>query len=171
MKAQMRVRLVESDGEKFFGEGPYRLLRGVERLGSLRAAAMEQGMAYSKANRILCGAERALGGPLTERRVGGPDGGGSALTPLARELMARYEAFRADCAAAVEASFERRFRGFPRPALGCVVLAAGRSSRFGANKLLAELGGAPVLSHTLAALPGRCAGRWACRCGSTPAAR
>ena len=118
MKPEFRVRLLSEDGEKIFGEGPYRLLRGVERLGSLRAAAMEQGMAYSKASRIIGRAEELLGAPLTEKRIGGSDGGGSALTPVARELMARYEAFRGDCAAAVEASFAGGFADFLRPALG-----------------------------------------------------
>ena len=156
MKPEFRVRLLSEDGEKIFGEGPYRLLRGVERLGSLRAAAMEQGMAYSKASRIIGRAEELLGAPLTEKRIGGSDGGGSALTPVARELMARYEAFRGDCAAAVEASFAERFADFLRPALGCVVLAAGRARRFGGRKLLADLDGAPVLTRTLDALPRDC---------------
>ena len=156
MRCEFRARLVDDAGEKFFGEGPYRLLAGVERLGSLRAAAAELGMAYSKASRVMARAERELGAALTERRVGGADGGGSALTPLARELMCRYEAFREDCARAARASFTRRFAGFPRPALGCVVLAAGRASRFGGNKLLVALGGEPVLARTLGALPREC---------------
>ena len=156
MRPELRVRLLSGDGEKCFGEGPYRLLRGVERLGSLRAAAMELGMAYSKASSILGRAERLLGMALTEKRVGGPDGGGSMLTPAARDLMARYKAFRADCETAAEESFARRFGDFLRPRLGCAVLAAGKSSRFGANKLLAELNGKPVLAHTLDALPGEC---------------
>lgn len=37
--------------------------------------------------------------------------------------------------------------------VGCVVLAAGKSTRFGANKLLAALGGVPLLARTLQAIP------------------
>jgi len=37
--------------------------------------------------------------------------------------------------------------------IGCVVMAAGKSSRFGSNKLLAQLGGKPVLNHVLDSLP------------------
>lgn len=37
---------------------------------------------------------------------------------------------------------------------GCVVLAAGRSVRFGESKLVKELCGVPVLQRTLSALPG-----------------
>ena len=156
MRPEFRVTICSDEGEKIFGEGPYRLLLGVDRLGSLNAAAKELGMAWSKANRIMSRAENLLGVALTQKRVGGAGGGGSMLTPAARELITRYEAFRADCAAAVEASFARHFGDFPRPVLGCVVLAAGKSRRFGGNKLLAELGGKAVLSRTLAALPREC---------------
>lgn len=38
-------------------------------------------------------------------------------------------------------------------AIGCVVLASGESVRFGANKLLTEFGGKPMLAHLFAALP------------------
>ena len=37
--------------------------------------------------------------------------------------------------------------------IGCVVMAAGRGRRFGGNKLLAPLAGAPLLAHALGALP------------------
>ena len=37
--------------------------------------------------------------------------------------------------------------------IGCVVMAAGRSTRFGKNKLFAPLAGKPLLSHVLEALP------------------
>ncbi len=37
--------------------------------------------------------------------------------------------------------------------LGCVVLAAGNSSRFGENKLLADAGGVPMVERALQAVP------------------
>ena len=77
MKAVTRILFLDEAGDKFFGEGPCRLLRGVEETGSLRAASLSMGMAYTKALKILKNAERALGFPLTERTAGGRDGGGS----------------------------------------------------------------------------------------------
>ena len=83
--------------EKFFGEGPCRLLKGIERTGSLRAAAMEMDMSYSKASSILSRAEKALKFPLTEKQIGGKGGGGSQLTPEEKDYLKRYEKYREAC--------------------------------------------------------------------------
>ena len=40
--------------------------------------------------------------------------------------------------------------------IACIVLAAGKSTRFGANKLLAPLVDRPLLVHTLDAIPRSC---------------
>ena len=50
MKAATKIIFFTDTGEKFFGEGPYRLLMAVEETGSLRAAALSMEMAYSKAS-------------------------------------------------------------------------------------------------------------------------
>ena len=73
MKPVTKITLTDDNGIKFFGEGPCRLLRCVEKSGSLRAAAMEMEMAYSKASKILKQAEQALGYSLTTRSTGGKE--------------------------------------------------------------------------------------------------
>ena len=100
MEAKTKIIFLDENGDKFFGEGPYQLLLGVERTGSLRCAAMEMGMAYSKAMKLVRHAEAALGFPLTQRTVGGASGGGSCLTPRGKEWMSRYAAYRDACAPA-----------------------------------------------------------------------
>ena len=97
MKSITRITLVDEDGQKFFGEGPARLLHAVEEQGSLRAAAASMGMAYTKALKILKNAEKALGVPLTIRVTGGRDGGGSSLTSEGKEWLKRYESYRDAC--------------------------------------------------------------------------
>ena len=67
MFVQTKITFVADDGEKFFGEGPYRLLRGVEKTGSLHQAAQQMEMSYSKAIKILKRAEEIIGCPLTDR--------------------------------------------------------------------------------------------------------
>lgn len=98
-----------------FGDGPARLLTGVEHSGSLRKAALELGMSYNKAWRILRAAEERLGFPLLDRNVGGSLGGGSHLTPEARDLVARYKAVSAEAEEALEAVFQKHFADWESP--------------------------------------------------------
>lgn len=97
MKAVTRIVFLNDDGEKFFGEGPARLLRAVVNTGSLRAAAISMEMAYTKALTIIRNAENALGYPLVIRTTGGKSGGGSQLTEEGKEWLERYEAYRDAC--------------------------------------------------------------------------
>lgn len=106
----MALRLTKN-GIKCFGPGLVELLNGVERTGSLRSAAGEMGMAYSKAWRIMGDAEAALGYTLLEKRTGGVHGGGAALTDSARMLIAAYCGFRADMDRAAEAALNKHFGG------------------------------------------------------------
>lgn len=99
-----------------FGDGPARLLSGVEHAGSLRKAALELGMSYNKAWRILHAAEERLGFALLDRSVGGSLGGGSRLTLEARDLVSRYEASTAEVEEALEAIFQRHFADWKSPA-------------------------------------------------------
>ena len=109
MKAVTRITFFDDNGEKFFGEGPARLLHAVERHGSLRAAAKSMDMAYTKALRMISNAEAALGYPLTRRATGGRDGGGSVLTDEGEEWLTRYEQYRDACIRANSALYEAFF--------------------------------------------------------------
>ena len=97
MKAITRIQFLDDQDQKFFGEGPCRLLRGVAETGSLRASSMRMGMAYTKALKLIKNAENALGYPLTMRTSGGRDGGGSRLTPEGEEWLRKYETYRDAC--------------------------------------------------------------------------
>lgn len=107
-----RTFLCDENNQRFFGAGPCRLLRGVERTGSLNAAASEMKMAYTKALAMVRAMEKALGTPVICRTIGGKGGGGSQLTPQAKELIERYERYEAACAEANRAIFETCFCGF-----------------------------------------------------------
>lgn len=88
---KLSVRLFTED--KCFGPGLATLLALVRERRSLRAAAAEMGMAYSKAWRILRDCETALGFPLLDSTTGGKNGGGAVLTPKGERLLADYEDF------------------------------------------------------------------------------
>ena len=149
MKSVTKILLTDDNGIKFFGEGPLRLLRSVERTGSLRAAALEMEMAYSKATKLLKQAEANLGFPLTTRSAGGKDGGGSVLTPEGKRWLQQYEAYREACVKANQALYRQFF-----PKLGCVIMASGLGKRFGSNKLMADFHGVPLIQRALDATEG-----------------
>ena len=111
MKAVTRIVFLDDNGDKFFGEGPARLLRGIEEKGSLRAAALSMEMAYTKALTIIKRAEAALGFPLVIRTTGGRSGGGSRLTEEGKEWLERYEAYRDAC---VQANGKLYLEFFPQ---------------------------------------------------------
>ena len=91
MKPALRVMLCDDAGERFFGEGPCRLLHLIEETGSLRSAAAQMGLSYSKALRLVQHAEKELGFALTCKTIG------STLTAEARQFLERYEAYRDAC--------------------------------------------------------------------------
>ena len=111
MKPSVKVYLLDEEQQRFFGDGPCRLLRLVEETGSLRSATTSMGMAYSKAIHLLSQAEQALGYPLTTRSIGGKAGGGSQLTPQGKELLDKYETYRELCAQANRDIFRQVFGG------------------------------------------------------------
>ena len=82
MKPALRVMLCDDAGERFFGEGPCRLLHLIEETGSLRSAAAQMGLSYSKALRLVQHAEKELGFALTCKTIGGR--GGTYAIPLPR---------------------------------------------------------------------------------------
>jgi molybdate transport system regulatory protein len=100
---------LENDRGRAFGEGPYRLLKGIEMTGSLWDAAVGMGMAYSKARRVMECCERTLGFALTRRKKGGASGGGSEVTAQAVELTRAYESLRTEIEDVIGEAYKRHF--------------------------------------------------------------
>ena len=149
MRSVTKIQITDDNGIKFFGEGPCRLLRCVEKTGSLRAAAMEMEMAYSKACKLLKQAEANLGFSLTTRAAGGKGGGGSVLTPEGKRWLKQYEDYRDACVRANQILYRQFFSK-----TGCVIMASGLGKRFGGNKLMAEFHGKPMIRQALDATEG-----------------
>ena len=116
MHGQIKLYLCDEEGQRFFGEGPYQLLRRIEQCGSLRSAAQEMNMAYTKAFRLIRRAEAELGFARTEKTIGGTGGGGSRLTAEAKDLMKRYEQYKSACARAAAEYYAAIFPEFGKTA-------------------------------------------------------
>ena len=91
LRAVVSARLFTD--RKCFGPGIAELLRRVDELHSLRAAAQAMEMAYSKAWTIMKNAEAGLGVKLLDSSTGGKNGGGAALTEDARRILDAYERY------------------------------------------------------------------------------
>ncbi len=107
MKIRYKVWLDQNG--KAFGNGPFELLKRVEKSGSLRKAAGQMNMSYSKAWRLIHLLEGRLGFPLLNKKVGGFYGGGSLLTPEAKDLMGHYEKFQKEVKEALNQIFKKHF--------------------------------------------------------------
>ena len=95
MDRDLRVVLsarVFSD-QKCFGPGVSQLLKRVDELHSLRAAALSMSMAYSKAWTVIRNAEDGLGFKLLDSTTGGKHGGGATLTPEGEKLLDAYDSY------------------------------------------------------------------------------
>lgn len=99
---------LSSDG-KTFGDGPCELLERVGTSGSIKKAAEEMGMSYSKAWCLVRRAEQQLNYPLLKKRTGGALGGGSQLTAEATTLITRYREFCSESDQALMVLFEKYF--------------------------------------------------------------
>jgi molybdate transport system regulatory protein len=99
---------LDDDG-KAFGEGPYRILKQIEKAGSLHQAAIDLNISYRKAWMTLQNAEKKLGFMLIDRKVGGVAGGGSHMTSSGKTFMKNYEKFRVEIEKVLEKTYQKHF--------------------------------------------------------------
>lgn len=92
LKAKIRIHLFTND--KCYGPGIHEVLEKVDRLGSLRSAAADMSMAYSKAWKMVKTCEENLGFKLLISSAGGKHGGGAYVTEEARMFMKAYNEYR-----------------------------------------------------------------------------
>jgi molybdate transport system regulatory protein len=107
MKIAYKVWL-DNDG-KAFGEGPYRILKQIEKAGSLHQAAIDLDISYRKAWMTLQNVEKKLGFALIDRKVGGVAGGGSHITPSGKKFLKNYEQFRTEIEKVLEKTYQKHF--------------------------------------------------------------
>ena len=100
---------VEQDGVLVLSDWRVDLLAAVDELGSLTAAAERFEVAYRVAWGKIKEIEARLGYPLLVGHSGGAGGGGTQLTPAGRDLVARYNRFRAGLAELIEQRFVEEF--------------------------------------------------------------
>jgi molybdate transport system regulatory protein len=98
---------IRVNGEFLMGPRYAALLEGIEEFGSIRAACRGAGVSYRTAINRVRQMERVLGAPVITTRRGGSEGGGAALTPQARLIVAVYRRWRAELLTLSDAAFRR----------------------------------------------------------------
>jgi molybdate transport system regulatory protein len=101
---------IELDGKPILGEGRMRILRAIERHGSMREAANATGVSYRRLRGAIHDMEKTVGSPLVRSFRGGDMGGGAALLPAAHELMDYYEKVVRGFHEAMDTRFAEIFR-------------------------------------------------------------
>lgn len=92
MKIDGRFWLTKEE-QSFLGGGRIELLERIDKIGSIHAAAKEMKMSYKAAWERINGMNALADQPLIERTTGGKGGGGTKLTPYARELISTFHRF------------------------------------------------------------------------------
>lgn len=100
---------IERGGKVALSDWRVSLLEAVDRTGSLTKAADELGVPYRSAWQRLKESEERLGIRLVDTQSGGVDGGGSALTEAARDLVRRYRRFTKGIAELADRRFQENF--------------------------------------------------------------
>lgn len=102
-QAQARFRLRLRKGEDIaVGPGKIDLLEAIAGSGSITAAARSLGMSYRRAWLLVDTMNRCFREPVVSSEAGGAQGGGTALTPLGKAVVAHYRAAETLAAQAAE---------------------------------------------------------------------
>jgi molybdate transport system regulatory protein len=110
MKARAKLFLSAKTMEGAFGEGKWRLLKAVQRYGSIQRAARSLGRSYRKAWGDIKRAEEGLGRSLVRKSRGGAEGGSTVLTEFGRALLGAWDAYRRSVEADIDKSYRKHLR-------------------------------------------------------------
>ncbi len=100
---------IEKDGQLVLSGWRVNLLEAIEETGSLTGAAEKMGVHYRRAWGKIREMEERLGFPLIVSQSGGTGGGGTELTPKAREYIRKYKRFSFGLQDLVDQKFREAF--------------------------------------------------------------
>ncbi len=106
---QFMVRFQVYNDHPSFGKGVVMLMTRIQEGRSLKSAAEDMGMAYSKAWLHFKKAETDLGIKLIDKKVGGVGGGGTQLTEEGKCFLEKFQRFEQCSREAVGKIFEECF--------------------------------------------------------------
>lgn len=107
MELKAKFYITDDDGNKFMGIGVLWLLEKTRQLGSLRRAAKDMTISYTKAYNMINRLESCLGVDVLERKKGGSSRDGAFLTPFGAELIRIYSEFQDEARARLEEPYDK----------------------------------------------------------------
>jgi molybdate transport system regulatory protein len=99
-RLSVRINLA---GGGHLGSGKIALLEAIQQQKSISGAARSLGMTYLTAHRWVQAINNALCAPAVATEVGGPNGGGTVLTPIGTQIVDLYRAMEASVQLAADA--------------------------------------------------------------------
>jgi molybdate transport system regulatory protein len=106
MELKTKIYLVDENDDKFMGLGVVWLLEKIQEKRSLRAAAANLGISYSKAYTMIAKLEKSLSKAVLVRRKGGTSRVGATLTPFGITLLDKYKVFHSSMKEITKAPYE-----------------------------------------------------------------
>lgn len=103
MEAKIKVWIEDNNRNLLFGDGKTQVLELIEQTGSIKEASQKVGMNYKKAHNHVKILQENIQDELVIVNKG--SGGGTKLTPKAKELIEAYKTLRED----VDAYAQKRF--------------------------------------------------------------
>jgi len=88
---------VELDNKVLIGEGRIRLLKEIDKQGSLSKAAKSLGISYKKAWTLIDSVNKSAEKEVTTTSIGGKNGGGAVLTDYGKKLIRVFDEIKENC--------------------------------------------------------------------------
>ncbi|MGV6828420.1 MAG: winged helix-turn-helix domain-containing protein [Flavobacteriales bacterium] len=88
---------IEANNRVFLGEGRIRLLKAIEKTGSLSKAAKQEKISYNKAWQLIDSVNKTAKKPLIQKNIGGKGGGGTTLTEYGKKMITKFEEINHNC--------------------------------------------------------------------------
>ncbi|NNK82703.1 MAG: LysR family transcriptional regulator [Flavobacteriaceae bacterium] len=88
---------IETNGHVLLGEGRIKLLKAIDKLGSLSKAAKSMDMSYNKAWNLVDSINKSAKKPVVSKTIGGKGGGGTIITNHGKKLIQVYNNINSSC--------------------------------------------------------------------------
>jgi molybdate transport system regulatory protein len=102
-----KIWLSDVEGNGILGDGKWKILKAIEKHGSLTAATEALGITYRRTWGDLKKIEKDLGFAILDKSRGGKDGGTTSLTEKGKQLVDAFDQFHNEVDVVIENAFKK----------------------------------------------------------------